>query len=131
LLSQLADRFPLDKEVELSLAERKTLWEMRARHVRQMRSDIEILGQLLGSTRPVEAGKLAHEIRTADADFPVPAMAEAASNVDHLVTALYAAGVAGVDPVSGWPQLTADLNLLRQFCQSYQKLAERRLEDLR
>ena len=129
LLSPLADRFPLDKEAELSLRERKTLWEMRARHVQQMSRDIETLGRLLGSTRPEGAGKLAHEIRTPDADFSVPSMAEAASNVDHLVTALYAAGDAGVDPVSGWPQLTADLNRLRQFSQSYQKLAERRLED--
>jgi hypothetical protein len=130
LLSQLADRFPVDKEAELSLAERKTLWEMRARHVRQMSSDIETLGRLLGNTRPVEAGKLAHEIRTADVDFSVPAMVEAASNVDRLVTALYASGDAGVDAVSGWPELTADLNRLRQFCQSYQKLTGRRVEDL-
>jgi hypothetical protein len=129
LLSQLADRFPVDKEAELSLAERKTLWEMRARHLQQMSRDIETLGRLLASTRPVGAGRLADEIRT-NADFSVPAMVEAAGNVDRLVTALYAAGDARVDPVSGWPELTADLNRLRQFCQSYQKLAGRRVEDL-
>jgi hypothetical protein len=32
LLSRLADSFPVDKEADLSLPERKTLWEMRARH---------------------------------------------------------------------------------------------------
>ncbi|HEV8038539.1 MAG TPA: zf-HC2 domain-containing protein [Bryobacteraceae bacterium] len=129
LLSQLADRFPLDKEAELSLPERKTLWEMRARHAQQMGRDIETLGRLLAGSRPVGAGKLAGEISTADANFSVAAMVQAAGNVDHLVTALYAGGDAGVDPVSGWPQLTAELNQLRQFCRSYQKLAERRLEN--
>jgi len=130
LLSQLADRFPPSKEEELSLAERKALWEMRVRHARQMGRDIDSLDLLLEANRPASAGKPVRESAAAETQFSITALVETAANVDRIVTSLYTSGPSNADPVSAWPQLTSELRRLRELSRTYQNLAEDRQKEL-
>jgi len=129
-LGQLADRFQPEREEQLNASDRKALWEMRARHARELSREIDALAQLLAGNRPADAGGLLHQEAASHDEFSMAALVEAATIVDRLVTGLYAGGAASEDPVTAWPQLTSSLQRVRRFSRAYADLAQRHVEEL-
>jgi hypothetical protein len=108
-LDRLASRFPTLIEAALSQPDRKTLWEMRTRHIALMNQDIEALGNKLAKIARFSP------LSPSSATPSTQALLESATVVDRLVTGVFA--TVNSDPL--WDRLREEFPRLRQMSLEY------------
>ncbi len=126
LLAELAGRFDASTEAQLSAASKAKLWALRMKHAVEMNRDLSQLGRELerqrGDFRPAAA--------EASDELQIKRLAESATNVDRLVTMLYAGTESEAEQASAWRQLAMELGTLQGLADSYWRYVEQRAKEL-
>jgi hypothetical protein len=126
LLAELAGRFDASTEAKLTAASKARLWGLRMKHAVEMNRDLARLGRELERQRG--------DFRPAAAETPDPLqikrMAESATNVDRLITMLYAGTEPEAEQAVAWRQLAMEFGTLQGLADSYGRYVERRAKEL-
>jgi hypothetical protein len=125
-LAELENRFNPDVEATLSAPSKVKLWELRAKHVSRMNSDLARLERKLEEQRP--------GFRPAPADPlgapQVQGLANCAATVDRLITQLLAAGEPDADQGAAWRQLGIEFGRLKNLAGGYSRVVEQHRKEL-
>lgn len=120
LLAELQNRFNPVAEATLSSPSKVKLWELRAKHVSRLNSDLGRLERKLEEQRP--------GFRPASADplgaSQVQALANCAATVDRLITQLLAAGEPDADQGAAWRELGIEFGRLKNLAGGYSRALE-------